>query len=88
LGVDYLKYDWYPIQLPATLEIYNALRHSGRDILFSLSNSMNITNGPTIGKIANSWRTTGDIKANWNSERGVHPHDLMVPALRTVVAGE
>jgi alpha-galactosidase len=66
-GVDYLKYDWYPIQFPETLEMYNALRHSGRDILFSLSNSMNITNGPTISKIANSWRTTGDIKANWGS---------------------
>jgi alpha-galactosidase len=66
-GVDYLKYDWYPIQLPETEEMYDALRHSGRDILFSLSNSMNITNGPTIGKVANSWRTTGDIKANWKS---------------------
>ncbi len=66
-GVDYLKYDWNPIQLPETLEMYNALRHSGRDIVFSLSNDMNITNGPTIGKVANSWRTTGDIKANWNS---------------------
>jgi alpha-galactosidase len=66
-GVDYLKYDWYPIQLPETIEMADALRNSGRDILFSLSNSMNITNGPTIGKIANSWRTTGDIKANWSS---------------------
>ena len=66
-GVDYLKYDWYPIQLPETVEMSDALRNSGRDILFSLSNSMNITNGPTIGKVANSWRTTGDIKANWNS---------------------
>ena len=47
-------------------EMADALRHSGRDILFSLSNSMNITNGPTISKIANSWRTTGDIKANWH----------------------
>jgi alpha-galactosidase len=66
-GVDYLKYDWYPNQLPETTEMANALRQSGRDIVFSLSNSMNLTNGPTIGKIANSWRTTGDIKANWRS---------------------
>ena len=71
-GVDYLKYDWNPIELPETQEMADALRHSGRDIVFSLSNNMNITNGPTIGKIANSWRTTGDIKANWKSmsERG------------------
>jgi alpha-galactosidase len=66
-GVDYLKYDWNPIELPETQEMADALRHSGRDIIFSLSNNMNITNGPTIGKIANSWRTTGDIKANWTS---------------------
>jgi len=66
-GVDYLKFDWYPIEFPETLEMYDALRHSGRDIVFSLSNTMNITNGATCGKIANSWRTTGDIKANWAS---------------------
>jgi alpha-galactosidase len=66
-GVDYLKYDWHPIEFPETKEMADALRNSGRDILFSLSNGMNLTNGPTIGKIANSWRTTGDIKANWNS---------------------
>jgi alpha-galactosidase len=66
-GVDYLKYDWNPIELPETQEMADALRHSGRDIIFSLSNNMKITNGPTIGKIANSWRTTGDIKANWKS---------------------
>jgi len=66
-GVDYLKYDWNPIELPETQEMYDALRHSGRDIVFSLSNNMNITNGPTCGKVANSWRTTGDIKANWTS---------------------
>ena len=66
-GVDYLKYDWNPIELPETTRMYNALRQSGRDIVFSLSNNMGITNGATCGKIANSWRTTGDIKANWTS---------------------
>jgi alpha-galactosidase len=69
-GVDYLKYDWNPNQLPETQDMYDALRHSGRDIIFSLSNNMNPTNGPTIGKVANSWRTTGDIKANWYSLTG------------------
>ena len=71
-GIDYLKYDWNPIELPETQEMAEALRHSGRDIVFSLSNNMNITNGPAVGPLANSWRTTGDIKANWKSmsERG------------------
>jgi alpha-galactosidase len=66
-GIDYLKYDWNPIEYPEAREMYDALRHSGRDIIFSLSNNMNITNGPTIGKFANCWRTSGDIKANWAS---------------------
>ena len=64
-GVDYLKYDWNPIELPETVEMYQALRSSGRDIVFSLSNHMKLPNGPAIGKIANSWRVTGDILANW-----------------------
>ena len=64
-GVDYLKYDWNPIELPETVEMYQALRSSGRDIVFSLSNHLKLPNGPAIGKIANSWRVTGDISANW-----------------------
>lgn len=66
-GVDYLKYDWNPILYPETKRMYDALRQSGRDVIFSLSNNMNITNAPDISKIANSWRTTGDIKARWDS---------------------
>jgi alpha-galactosidase len=66
-GMDYLKYDWNPIEYPETKEMAEALRHSGRDITFSLSNNMNITNAPAISPVANSWRTTGDIKANWAS---------------------
>jgi alpha-galactosidase len=30
-GVDYLKYDWNPIELPETKEMSDALRNSGRD---------------------------------------------------------
>src|SRR5580698_3642077 len=66
-GVDYLKYDWNPIEAPETKEMADALRNSGRDINFSLSNNLNITNAPSVTPLANSWRTTGDIKANWKS---------------------
>lgn len=66
-GIDYLKYDWNPIEYPETKEMADSLRHSGRDIIFSLSNNMNIKNAPAISPVANSWRTTGDIKANWTS---------------------
>jgi alpha-galactosidase len=66
-GIDYLKYDWNPNEEPETREMYNALRGSGRDIVFSLSNNTPFTNAPVLSKIANCWRTSGDIKANWQS---------------------
>jgi alpha-galactosidase len=66
-GVDYLKYDWNPIEAPETREMSDALRHSGRDIVFSLSNNLHPENAPAVTPLANSWRTTGDIKANWKS---------------------
>jgi alpha-galactosidase len=66
-GMDYLKYDWNPNELPETQEMYDALRHSGRDIIFSLSNNTPFTNAPALSQIANCWRTSGDIKANWKS---------------------
>ncbi len=69
-GIDYLKYDWNPIELPETVEMYDALRHSGRDIVFSLSNNLNISNAASISEVANSWRTTGDIRDTWYSLTG------------------
>jgi alpha-galactosidase len=66
-GIDYLKYDWNPNRVPETLEMYNALRGSGRDIILSLSNNSPFTNAPALSKIANCWRTTGDIRDTWDS---------------------
>ncbi|MGN6554071.1 MAG: putative Ig domain-containing protein [Verrucomicrobiota bacterium] len=66
-GIDYLKYDWNPNEEPETREMYNALRSSGRDVVFSLSNNTPFTNAPALTQYANCWRTSGDIKANWQS---------------------
>jgi len=66
-GVDYLKYDWNPNEPPETREMYDALRCSGRDVVFSLSNNAPFTNAPALSKLANCWRTTGDIRDNWDS---------------------
>ncbi len=66
-GIDYLKYDWNPNELPETQEMYDGLRQSGRDIVLSLSNSTPFTNAPALTRLANCWRTSGDIKANWKS---------------------
>jgi alpha-galactosidase len=66
-GFDYLKYDWNPNELPETKEMYDALRNSGRDIVFSLSNSTPFPNIPALSQIANAWRICGDIGENWPS---------------------
>lgn len=66
-GFDYLKYDWNPIELPETKAMYDLLRNSGRDIVFSLSNSTPFASIAGLSKIANAWRTGGDIRDNWKS---------------------
>lgn len=66
-GIDYLKYDWNPNEEPETTAMAKALRDSGRDVVFSLSNSTPFTNAPALSKLANCWRTTGDIRDAWDS---------------------
>lgn len=66
-GMDYLKYDWNPVQLPETKQMYEALRNSGRDMVLSLSNSIPFANIDSLSHYANSWRTGGDIRDNWKS---------------------
>jgi alpha-galactosidase len=66
-GFDYLKYDWNPAELPETKAMYEALRESGRDIVFSLSNSMPFASIGELSKVSNAWRTGGDIRDNWRS---------------------
>jgi alpha-galactosidase len=66
-GIDYLKYDWNPNEEPETAEMEQALRSCGRDVVFSLSNSTPFTNAPAVTRHANCWRTTGDIRDNWDS---------------------
>jgi alpha-galactosidase len=44
-----------------------ALRESGRDIVLSLSNSAPFEHASDWSRLANSWRTTGDITDTWAS---------------------
>lgn len=66
-GFDYLKYDWNPAEFPETKEMYDLLRASGRDIIFSLSNSIPFASIAELSKVSNAWRTGGDIRDNWKS---------------------
>ena len=65
-GIDYLKYDWNPNDEINTKRMADALRASGRDIVYSLSNSAPFNKAPTWVKLANCWRTTGDIRDIWS----------------------
>lgn len=85
-GIDYLKFDWAPNELPETREMQNALRASGRDIVFSLSNNTPNTLFNIIGdmsKAANCWRIGGDISDSWQSilSHGFH-QDKWAPFAR------
>lgn len=66
-GFDYLKYDWNPIEVTETKAMYDLLRNSSRDVVFSLSNSTPFASMNELSKIANTWRTGGDIRDSWKS---------------------
>jgi len=76
-GIDYLKYDWNPASntLGATpgndveylRQMADALRYSGRDVVYSYSNSAPFSQADEWAVHANAWRITGDIRDNWHS---------------------
>lgn len=66
-GVDYLKYDWNPNDEWWMRDMKEALDATGRDIVYSISNSSRVTLGPALLKYAQCWRTTGDIRDTWAS---------------------
>lgn len=66
-GFDYLKYDWNPIEMPETKEMFDLLRNCGRDIVLSLSNSTPFETIADLSAVSNAWRTGGDIKDEWKS---------------------
>jgi alpha-galactosidase len=70
-GIDYLKYDWNPNEPPETKTMADALRASRRDIVYSLSNNAPFSQAAALSALANSWRTTGDIRDIWGSLRGI-----------------
>jgi alpha-galactosidase len=66
-GVDYLKYDWFPNDVAHVAEMSAALRASGRDIVYSLSNTGIYDDAADYARLSNLWRTTGDIRDTWQS---------------------
>jgi alpha-galactosidase len=65
-GFDYLKYDWNPNDEKNTKNMADAIRASGRDIVYSLSNTAPFGKAAIWARLANCWRTTGDIRDAWS----------------------
>lgn len=66
-GFDYVKYDWVTNDIKHTSELTELLRHSGRDILYSISNAAPFDHASDWSNLTNAWRTTGDIHDSWCS---------------------
>jgi alpha-galactosidase len=69
-GVDYLKYDWCSAERQDTIESYtlmsNALKMTGRPILFSLCEWGSTKPWLWAKDVGNIWRSTGDISNCWD----------------------
>ena len=65
-GVDYLKYDWR-IEVPSAERMSVALKNSGRDIFYSISNSAPFSHVKEWTRLTNSYRTGPDIRDSWLS---------------------
>ena len=65
-GIDYLKYDWR-LEVPSAERMSVSLKQSGRDILYSISNSAPFSNIKDWTRLTNSYRTGPDIRDSWNS---------------------
>jgi alpha-galactosidase len=62
---DYLKYDWFPIDAAATRHCAACIQESRRDIVLSLSNTLDRATLPEVLGQAQLWRTTNDLRDAW-----------------------
>lgn len=65
-GFDFLKYDWR-IDVNSAERMSTALKQSGRDFVFSLSNNAPFEKAKEWARVSNMWRTGPDIRDNWNN---------------------
>lgn len=75
-GFDYLKYDWLPNDVPHTQEMAAALRATGRDIVFSLSNAAPLNLVGKWAALSQCWRTGGDIVDYWQFGKWGYDHSV------------
>lgn len=80
-GVDYLKYDWCRADedglkpRPAFTEMRDALKATGRPIVYSIHREPELPMDAWRPNVANLWRTTPDIRDNWASLKSIIDHN-------------
>lgn len=72
-GVDYLKYDWNPNDLPTTKRMGDALRAQPRDIVYSISNKTPFEQAEEFSQLAQLWRTGADMGDFWEKDPVMTP---------------
>lgn len=77
--VDYLKYDWNPIDSTSLVKMGKEIKNADRDIVFSISNSSDIKDINLNKEWCNLWRTTSDIRDIWDNgySKGRFSHGVM-----------
>ncbi|WP_179950078.1 glycoside hydrolase family 27 protein [Lutibacter citreus] len=65
---DYMKYDWNPNDSTSIMNMAIALKNSGRDIVFAISNSCPIYEAIRCKDYVQVFRTGGDIRARWDGD--------------------
>lgn len=65
-GIDFVKFERKPNDVPTTGRIKRALDASKRDIVLSLSNEAPYEQAGDWARLTNMWRTTGDIGDTWD----------------------
>jgi len=68
-GIDYLKYDWMPNDIPSVRAMSQAIRKTGRDMVFSMSNRAPFAHAAELAELSECWRTTGDIYDSWGRDK-------------------
>jgi len=68
-GFDYLKHDWRSNDEVSTKRMADALVAAGRDVVLSLSNYAPLKHAEVFHRLANCYRTTGDIRDVWTFNR-------------------
>ena len=60
--------------------MHDALENCGRDIVYSISNKAPYADAPLWMNLCNCWRTTSDIRDNWESVSSIgFAHDRWLP---------